>query len=102
MYRYDFGSYDVESLLSFSSSWYKNVKGERVPMEQTWFDKTTDHIVRYLKQQEINLSYVYIGLGSTLSLLILVIFYCKCLKKKSIKKYSTRFSLESKEYYKLE
>lgn len=49
MYRYQISNFDVESLISFSTKFYTNVKAERVPVELTWFDKTTDTIVKYLK-----------------------------------------------------
>ena len=49
MYRYEMGKYDVDSIISFASHWYKNVKSERVPRELTWFDQVTDDIVIQLK-----------------------------------------------------
>ncbi|CAF1108529.1 unnamed protein product [Brachionus calyciflorus] len=47
MYRYEIGKYDVESLISFSSTWFKNVKSHRVPIEKSWPDRTIDTIVRF-------------------------------------------------------
>ena len=50
MYRYDLGKYDSESLSSFTvKGFYKNVRSEKVPIEQSWFDKVTDSIVKQLK-----------------------------------------------------
>ncbi|RNA32887.1 thioredoxin domain-containing [Brachionus plicatilis] len=44
MYRYEIGKYDVDSLISFSSKWYKNVKGVKVPIEKSSFDRLVDGI----------------------------------------------------------
>ena len=50
MYRYELGKYDVDSIVSFTSNgWYRNVRGEKVPHEPSWFDELTDDIVKYLK-----------------------------------------------------
>ena len=49
MYRYSLNKYDSESLTSFANGWYKNVKAEKIPLEKTWFDETTDKIVNFLK-----------------------------------------------------
>ena len=75
MYRYEIGKYDVDSLISFSSKWYKNVKGFKVPIEKSWFDRTIDSIVRFLKKQEANSYLVIISLISFLFLITLVTFF---------------------------
>lgn len=41
--------YRVRSLVSFATSWYKNVEGARVPAIPTAFDKLTESIADYLK-----------------------------------------------------
>jgi hypothetical protein len=41
--------FDVESLVSFTEKWYKNMKAEKIPLERTWFDEAIDQIVQYLK-----------------------------------------------------
>ena len=57
MYKYELGKYDVESIISFTSKgWFRNVRGEKVPHEPSWFDDLTDDIVKYLKvYSKINL-----------------------------------------------
>ena len=35
MYRYEIEKYDVESLSSFVTGWYKNVKGEGIPLPKS-------------------------------------------------------------------
>eukprot|EP00105_Crassostrea_gigas_P006076 XP_011419876.1 PREDICTED: thioredoxin domain-containing protein-like [Crassostrea gigas] len=42
--------YRVKSLVSFATSWYKNVEGARVPAIPTAFDKLTESIADYLKK----------------------------------------------------
>lgn len=42
--------YRVRSLVSFATSWYKNVEGARVPAIPTAFDKLTESIADYLKK----------------------------------------------------
>ena len=49
MYRYAFNKFDAESLTAFANGFHKNVKAERIPLEKTWFDETTDKIVNFLK-----------------------------------------------------
>lgn len=91
MYRYEIGKYDVDSLISFSSKWFKNVKSAKVPIEKSWFDRTTDSIVRFLKEQEINFFYVLISLVSTLVLIVLIVLLLiknqKSHKPKSLNKF---------------
>jgi hypothetical protein len=55
MYKYNMKKIDVDSLVSFTEKWYKNMKAEKIPLERTWFDKTIDQIVQYLK---VNSSFV--------------------------------------------
>ena len=49
MYKYNMKKFDVESLVSFTEKWYKNMKAEKIPLERTWFDEAIDQIVQYLK-----------------------------------------------------
>ena len=49
MYRYELNKFDTESFTAFTNGFYKNVKAEKVPLEKTWFDETTDKIVKILK-----------------------------------------------------
>jgi len=50
MYRYQIRKYDVPSFISFAQEWYKNVKGERVPVPKSPFDDFTAMIADYLRQ----------------------------------------------------
>lgn len=50
MYRYQIRKYDVASFVSFAQDWYKNVKGERVPVPKSPFDDFTALIADYLRQ----------------------------------------------------
>jgi len=50
MYRYQIRKYDVASFVSFAQDWYKNVKGERVPVPKSPFDDFTAMIADYLRQ----------------------------------------------------
>ncbi|XP_062612887.1 uncharacterized protein LOC134274626 [Saccostrea cucullata] len=43
--------YRVKSLVSFVTSWYKNVEGRKVPVIPTAFDKLTESIADYLKEK---------------------------------------------------
>lgn len=101
MYRYEMGKYDVDSLLSFSSAWYKNIRAEKVPIELSWFDKLTDSIVLYLKQNKITPAQIFTAVGSVVVVVLLLIIVCKCLgKTKANNNPNVRMSLESKEFYK--
>ena len=82
MYRYEIGKYDVDSSIAFSTVSYKNVKKERVPIEKSWFDRTIDTIVRFLKQNDVNLVYVLIGMLFTF--VIIFAFTC-CIRTKANK-----------------
>ena len=49
MYRYELNNFDVESLVSFATVTFKNIKAEKVPGEITFFDKIVDDVVKLLK-----------------------------------------------------
>lgn len=89
MYRYEIGKYDVDSLNSFSSKWYKNVKGVKVPIEKSWFDRTIDKIVTFLKQQETYYSYILITLISITLFLMLIVTFFFIKKSQKVEKHKT-------------
>jgi len=49
MYNYHIHQYDVQSFVSFAQDWYKNVKGERVPVPKSPFDDLTSLVADYLR-----------------------------------------------------
>lgn len=73
MYRYEIQKYDVQSLVSFAKDWYKNVKGERVPLPKSPFDDLIALIVQYLKQN----SWLWVVAASTFVIGILAALLSK-------------------------
>ena len=49
MYRYQFESFTLDTLVSFSTIYYKNFKPEKVPKEPTAFDHLLEKITQELK-----------------------------------------------------
>ncbi|XP_018322234.2 thioredoxin domain-containing protein [Agrilus planipennis] len=50
MYRYEIRNYDVKSLVSFATEFYKNIRAEKVPVPKSPFDDLIAAIVVYLKE----------------------------------------------------
>lgn len=49
-YRYNLKKYDIESLIGFATSWFKNVNSEKIKAPKSTFDKLIDTIVIKLKE----------------------------------------------------
>ncbi|CAK1546060.1 unnamed protein product [Leptosia nina] len=49
VYRYDIPKYDIKSFVIFAQDWYKNVKGEAVPLLSSPFDEIVDWCVEMIK-----------------------------------------------------
>ncbi|KAJ0178812.1 hypothetical protein K1T71_005587 [Dendrolimus kikuchii] len=49
VYRYDLPKSDVKSFISFAQDWYKNSKGEQVPLLASPFDEVVDWCVELIK-----------------------------------------------------
>ncbi|CAG9795241.1 unnamed protein product [Diatraea saccharalis] len=49
VYRYDLPNNDIKSFVSFAQDWYKNVKGEKVPLVSSPFDEIVDWCVEMIK-----------------------------------------------------
>lgn len=49
LYRYEIEKYDIESLSSFITGWYKNAQGESIPLPKTPFDDFVQMCVDYLR-----------------------------------------------------
>ncbi|XP_033725998.1 thioredoxin domain-containing protein-like [Pecten maximus] len=90
MYHYfseDPDQYRVHQLISFVSTWYKNVKAESVPIEPTAFDALTEGIADYLKDlmHGPNRGKFLLGLGFILGIVSLVLAIvaatCPCRRK---------------------
>jgi hypothetical protein len=98
IYRYEIPGFDVEAFVSFATKFYVNVKAERVPAEITWFDKSTDFAVNFLKKNQIQPAHFYMGLGG-LSGLIVVFYLVKWCYRRH--KQAERFR-DSKDYFKFD
>jgi len=70
MYRYELEKYDVDSLSSFVTGWYKNVEGKSVPLPKTPFDDLVQMCVDYIREYPI-LCAACVGIP----LLMLMAFY---------------------------
>ncbi|VVD01825.1 thioredoxin domain-containing protein [Leptidea sinapis] len=49
VYRYDLPNYDVKSFITFAQDWYRNVKGDAVPLLSSPFDELVDWSVEFIK-----------------------------------------------------
>jgi hypothetical protein len=98
LYRYDISNFDSDAFVSFATKFYVNVKAERVPAERTWFDKSTDYAVQFLKDKQIQPIHFYIGFGALSGLVSLYFFVKWCLKRQQKAK---RFR-DSKDYFKFD
>uniref|UniRef100_S4NU44 Transmembrane protein n=1 Tax=Pararge aegeria TaxID=116150 RepID=S4NU44_9NEOP len=49
VYRYDLPKRDIKSFVSFAQDWYKNTKGETVPLLSSPFDEVVDWSVEMIK-----------------------------------------------------
>jgi len=49
MYRYELNKFDLETLSSFITGWYKNVKGDGIPLPKTPFDDLVQMCVDYIR-----------------------------------------------------
>ncbi|XP_060078271.1 uncharacterized protein LOC132557762 [Ylistrum balloti] len=90
MYHYfseEQDQYHINQLVSFVSSWYKNVKAQSVPIEPTAFDALTEGIADYLKDlmQGPNRGKFLVGLGVAFGIISLVMavvaVICPCRRK---------------------
>lgn len=72
LYRYEIRKYDVASFVAFAQEWYKNVRGEKVPLPKAPFDDLVALVVDYLRQNPwvIQLGVVTFILGLIGSLII--------------------------------
>lgn len=70
MYRYEIEKYDIESMSSFVTGWYKNVKGESIPLPKTPFDDLIQMCVDYLRDYP-----ALIGVMIGLPILLALTFY---------------------------
>jgi hypothetical protein len=75
-----------------------NVKAERVPVEMTWFDRSTDYVVNYLKKNKILPHHFYMGFGSLFGLIVVYFLIKWCYKRH---KQAKRFR-DSKDYFKFD
>ena len=98
MYRYEISSFDVDSLISFSTKFYVNVRAERIPAELTWFDRATDSAVLFLKRQKVSANQVYIGLGGLVVVVLLYLVIRACSRQS---KRSRRYK-DSQDYFKFD
>ncbi|XP_050087193.1 thioredoxin domain-containing protein [Anopheles aquasalis] len=48
-YRYEITKYDIKSFVTFAQDWYKNAKGERVPVPLSPFNNLVELTVEHLK-----------------------------------------------------
>jgi len=70
MYRYELEKFDVDSLVSFVQTWYKNVPGEPVPLPKTPFDDLVQMCVDYIREYPL-LCFICVAIPS----LLLLLFY---------------------------
>lgn len=82
MYKYQIHKYDVASFVSFAQDWYKNLKGEKIPLPKAPFDDFTALIADYLRQ---NPWLWQLGLA-TFILGLLFSLYVKFKSKKKVEK----------------
>lgn len=82
MYKYQIHKYDVASFVSFAQDWYKNLKGEKIPLPKAPFDDFTALIADYLRQNPWlwQLGFATFILGLVFSL------YVKFKSKKKVEK----------------
>lgn len=90
MYRYETRKYDLPSLTSFVSSWFRNVKASPVPLSPTAFDELTEGIALYLKTQleGENRTFTLITIGGVAVTIALTTLFC-CLTGGSDSKQKT-------------
>jgi len=50
LYRYEVEKYDIDSISSFITGWYKNVQGESIPLPKTPFDDLVQMCVDYIRE----------------------------------------------------
>merc|ERR1712173_495145 len=71
LYRYEVEKYDIDSLSSFISGWYKNVQGESIPLPKTPFDDLVRMCVDYMREYPL---LVVLMVGIPLFLLLSFIY----------------------------
>ncbi|XP_076438893.1 uncharacterized protein LOC143277851 [Babylonia areolata] len=79
MYRYETKKYDVPSVTSFVTSWFRNVKASTVPLSPTTFDELTEAIALYLKTQlegENRTFALVVTVGGALTIVLTSLFCC--------------------------
>jgi len=74
LYRYEVEKYDIDSLSSFITGWYKNVQGESIPLPKTPFDDLVQMCVDYMRDYPL---LVVIMIGIPLFLLLSFIYLMK-------------------------
>jgi len=71
LYRYEVEKYDIDSLSSFITGWYKNVPGESIPLPKTPFDDVVQMCVDYMREYPL---LVVLMIGIPLFLLLSFIY----------------------------
>ncbi|KAF2885523.1 hypothetical protein ILUMI_20673 [Ignelater luminosus] len=87
MYRYTIRKYDVESFVSFAEEWYKNAKGEKVPLPKSTLDDFTALVMDYIRE---NPWLWQIGVGAFI-IGLLVSFLMKRKSAKQVQKTTKKF-----------
>ena len=72
MYSYEIGKHDTESLVQFATTFFKNIKANKVPREKIWFDSTIETIVSKMK---VSFRFSF------------VVFFIKNINKENLQKY---------------
>lgn len=70
MYRYTIEKYDVDSLSSFMTGFYKNVQGESIPLPKSPFDDLVQLCVDYIRDYPL-----MVAAFVTLPILLALVFY---------------------------
>jgi len=73
LYRYEVEKYDIDSISSFITGWYKNVQGESIPLPKTPFDDFVQMCVDFMR--EYPLLVLMIGIPLFLLLSATVVFF---------------------------
>lgn len=71
LYRYEVEKYDIDSISSFITGWYKNVQGESIPLPKTPFDDVVQMCVDYMREYPL---LVVLMIGIPLFLLLSFIY----------------------------
>lgn len=74
LYRYEVEKYDIDSVSSFITGWYKNVHGESIPLPKTPFDDLVQMCVDYMREYPL---LVVLMIGIPIFLLLSFIYLMK-------------------------